>query len=405
MLSQQQKKIMAFPYTEYDAIICDGAARSGKTSVMMIAFVDWAMREFERQSFGICGKTVDSAIKNIVMPYTTMLYARHRYTLHWRRGDKVLEVRSGTKINFFEVFGGKDESSFALIQGRTLAGVLLDEVVLMPRSFVEQALVRTSVDGARAWFSCNPGSPEHWFYAEWIKRAQDHRALYLHFTMHDNPGLSERTRQRLASMFAGVFYDRYVLGLWVRAEGLVYPMFDNIVPTVERAYDKYYIAVDYGIQNATSMHLYGRCADTWYSVREYYHSGRETGQQKTDAQYYEELKRLAGGLPIRAVIIDPSAASFIALVEQEHQFKVWDADNTVLEGIQHTAGVLAEKRLLINDCCVRQIAEFKAYSWDDDSKMDAPLKENDHAMDDCRYFVQTAQIWRNKASHRTPGML
>lgn len=404
MLSAQQQKIMAYPYTEYDALICDGAARSGKTSVMMIAFIDWAMREFDRQRFGVCGKTVDSAIKNIVMPYTAASYARRRYTLHWRRGEKVLEVRSGRKINYFEVFGGRDESSFALIQGRTLAGVLLDEVVLMPRSFVEQALVRTSVDGARAWFSCNPGSPEHWFYTEWIQRAAEHRALYLHFTMHDNPGLSDRTRQRLASMFTGVFYDRYVLGRWVRAEGLVYPMFDNVVPAEEREYDKYYIAMDYGIQNATSMHLYGKCSDTWYSVREYYHSGRETGKQKTDAQYYEELERLAGDLPIRAVIIDPSAASFIALVEQKHRFRVWDADNAVMEGIQHTAGVLAERKLLINDCCVRQIAEFHAYSWDDKAAQDAPLKENDHAMDDCRYFVQTTQIWRDKTNRLRAGL-
>lgn len=404
MLSQQQLKIMAFPFTEYDAIICDGAARSGKTSVMMISYVDWAMQTFNRQQFGVCGKTVDSAIKNIVMPYMGTSYAKKKYTLHWRRGDKVLEVRCGRIVNFFEVFGGKDESSFALIQGRTLAGVLLDEVVLMPKSFVEQALVRTSVDGARVWFACNPGSPEHWFYEEWIKRHASHNALYLHFTMHDNPGLSEKTRARLASMFTGVFYDRYVLGLWVRAEGLVYPMFDNVVPTVERAYDKYYISMDYGIQNATSMHLYGRYEGVWYSAKEYYHSGRETQQQKTDEQYYEELEKLAGDLPIRAVIIDPSAASFITLVAQRHRFRVWDAENTVIEGIQHTAGVLASRTLLINDCCVRQIAEFHTYSWDDMATQDMPLKINDHAMDDCRYFVETTGIWKDKASRRIPGL-
>ena len=138
-------------------------------------------------------------------------------------------------------------------------------------------------------------------------------------------------------------------------------------------------------------------------MREYYHSGRETGRQKTDEQYYEELVRLAGDLPIRAVIIDPSAASFITLVQQKHRFKVWDADNAVLEGIQNTAGVLAKKRLMINDCCVRQIAEFHAYCWDDNEKMDAPLKVNDHAMDDMRYFVQTVGIWKDKGRH-VPGL-
>ena len=128
MISPKQRKILAFPYSRYDAIICDGAVRSGKTSIMMWAFVDWAMRQFSGQRFGICGKTVDSASKNIVVPFISMNLAKERYTLRWRRADKVLEVRRGAVTNYFEVFGGKDESSFTLIQGRTLAGVLLDEV-------------------------------------------------------------------------------------------------------------------------------------------------------------------------------------------------------------------------------------------------------------------------------------
>ena len=125
--------------------------------------------------------------------------------MRWRRADKVLEVCRGAVTNYFEVFGGKDESSFALIQGRTLAGVLLDEVALMPRSFVEQALTRCSVDGAKLWFSCNPESPQHWFYTEWIRRHRERNALYLHFEMADNPGLSAKTIERYQSMFTGVF--------------------------------------------------------------------------------------------------------------------------------------------------------------------------------------------------------
>ena len=230
MISSKQQKILAFPYSSYDALICDGAVRSGKTSIMMWAFVDWAMREFSGQRFGICGKTVDSAAKNIVVPFISMSLAKKKYTMRWRRSDKILEVSRGPVKNYFEVFGGKDESSFALIQGRTLAGVLLDEVVLMPESFVNQALTRCSVDGAKIWFSCNPGSPQHWFYLDWIQRRQERNALYLHFEMTDNPGLSEKTLQRYQAMFSGVFYDRYVRGLWVLAEGLIYPMFtDNSI--------------------------------------------------------------------------------------------------------------------------------------------------------------------------------
>lgn len=228
MISEKQKKILAFPYSEYSALICDGAVRSGKTSIMMWAFVKWAMDSFDGCRFGICGKTVDSATKNIIIPFISMSLTRELYGFRWKRTDKVMEIQRGTTINYFEVFGGKDESSYTLIQGRTLAGVLLDEVVLMPRSFVEQALTRCSVHGARLWFSCNPASPHHWFYTEWIKRHAERNALYLHFEMTDNPGLSAETLAMYENMFAGVFYERYVRGRWVAAEGVIYRDFaDN----------------------------------------------------------------------------------------------------------------------------------------------------------------------------------
>lgn len=394
-ISDKQKKILAFPYSNYDAIICNGAVRSGKTSIETWAFVKWAMERFDNQRFGICGKTVDSAQKNIIVPFISMTLAKEIYTLKWRRADKVLEVISKDgKRNYFEVFGGKDESSFMLIQGRTLAGVLLDEVALMPESFVNQALARCSVDGAKIWFSCNPGSPQHWFYKNWIMRRAERNALYLQFAMTDNPSLSKKTLERYKNMYSGVFYDRYIRGLWVVAEGLVYPMFDNVVPTVPRKYDTYYIGMDYGILNPTAMLLVGHCDGVWYVVKEFYHSGRETNQQKTDAEYYVDLKQLAGDLTIKRLIVDPSAASFITLVEKEHQFKIWDADNTVIEGIQHVAQCIADKKLMVNDCCKRTIQEFGLYRWDETAPEDKVIKENDHAMDALRYVIQTAGIWR-----------
>lgn len=394
-ISDKQKKILAFPYSDYDVIICDGAVRSGKTSIETWAFVKWAMEGFDNQRFGICGKTVDSAQKNIIVPFISMTLAREIYTLKWRRADKVLEVISKDgKRNYFEVFGGKDESSFMLIQGRTLAGVLLDEVALMPESFVNQALARCSVDGAKIWFSCNPGSPQHWFYKNWIMRRAERNALYLQFAMTDNPSLSKKTLERYKNMYSGVFYDRYIRGLWVVAEGLVYPMFNNVVPTVPRKYDTYYIGMDYGILNPTAMLLFGHCDGVWYVVKEFYHSGRETNQQKTDAEYYVDLKQLAGDLTIKRLIVDPSAASFITLVEKEHQFKIWDADNTVIEGIQHVAQCIADKKLMVNDCCKRTIQEFGLYRWDETAPEDKVIKENDHAMDALRYVIQTAGIWR-----------
>lgn len=225
MLSEKQKSILAFPYTKYQALVCDGAVRSGKTSLMMVAFIDWAMDNYSNTRFGICGKTVDSTQKNIIAPYTGMTWAKKKYRLKWRRSDKLLEVSRGNVTNWFEVFGGKDESSFMLIQGRTFAGVLMDEVALMPRSFVEQAMARCSVAGARFWFSCNPSSPNHWFYQEWIKDPKVHNVLYLHFRMEDNPSLTKETLELYRSTYRGVFYKRYILGLWCAAEGLIYLQF------------------------------------------------------------------------------------------------------------------------------------------------------------------------------------
>ena len=389
MISPKQQKILAFPYSKYDALICDGAVRSGKTSIMMWAFVRWAMENFSGQRFGVCGRTVDSCTKNIIVPFTAMSLAKERYIIRWRRGDKVMEVRRGAVTNYFEVFGGKDEASYTLIQGRTLAGVLLDEVVLMPRSFVEQALTRCSVDGAKLWFSCNPGSPQHWFYTEWIKRHKERNALYLHFEMTDNPGLSEKTLERYQNMFTGVFYDRYIRGLWVLAEGLVYDFGEeNIVDDVPES-GEYYISCDYGTLNPFSAGLWCWDGKTATRIREYYYSGREEHRNKTDEEYYTELEKLVGELPVISVIVDPSAASFIEVIKRHGKFKVRKAVNDVLPGIATTARYLRSGALKIHRSCKDAIREFGLYRWDEKSTEDRPIKENDHAMDNTRYFAMT----------------
>lgn len=395
MISDKQKKILAFPYSNYDALICDGAVRSGKTSIMMWAFVDWAMREFSGQRFGVCGKTVDSASKNIIVPFISMSLAKERYTLRWRRSEKILEVSRGAVTNYFEVFGGKDESSFMLIQGRTLAGVLLDEVALMPESFFNQALARCSVDGAKLWFSCNPDNPMHWFYTKWIQRHKERNALYLHFAMTDNPSLSPKTLERYENQYTGVFYDRYILGKWVAAEGLIYgPQDANIVDAVPDR-GEYYISCDYGTLNPFSVGLWCWDGKTATRIREYYYSGRETRENKTDEEYYSELENLAGDLNIRFVVVDPSAASFIEVIKRHNRFHVKKAVNDVIPGITTTARYLRDGTIKIHRSCENTIREFGLYRWDEKSTEDKPIKENDHAMDDIRYFVMT--ILRHKA--------
>ena len=403
MISPKQKKILAFPYSNYDALICDGAVRSGKTSIMMWAFVRWAMDNFSGQRFGICGKTVDSTSKNIVVPFTSMSLAKERYIMRWRRAEKVLVVRRGAVTNYFEVFGGKDESSYTLIQGRTLAGALLDEVVLMPRSFVEQALTRCSVDGAKVWFSCNPGSPQHWFYVEWIQRHKERNALYLHFEMTDNPGLSEKTLERYQTMFSGVFYDRYIRGLWVLAEGLIYPMFDDscVVDELPET-GEYYISCDYGTLNPFSAGLW--CVNHGCAVRiaEFYYSGRDNQYQLTDEEYYAEVEKLAGDKNIRHIIVDPSAASFIACIKRHKRFSVRKAKNDVMYGIRLTSAMLRAGAIKIGSGCKNAIREFGLYRWDEESTTDKPIKENDHAMDDIRYFCATV-LRRNRETREIVG--
>ena len=408
MISQKQLKILAFPYTNYDALICDGAVRSGKTSIMMVAFIDWAMREFSGQRFGICGKTVDSATKNIIVPYISMSYAKERYTIRWRRSDKLLEVKRGSVVNWFEVFGGKDESSFMLIQGRTLAGVLLDEVALMPESFANQALARCSVDGARMWFSCNPDNPNHWFYVNWIKRCSERNALYLHFTMPDNPSLSEKTLARYEAMYTGVFYRRYIMGEWCLAEGLVYDFSEaNITDEVPEFAD-YYISIDYGTLNPFSCGLWAVNGNKAVRIKEYYYDGRAKYKQLTDEEYCDAVESLTDGYEIKRAIIDPSAASFITALKRRG-FRVQQADNAVLDGIRRTAVYLKNGNIKIHRCCTDAIREFGLYRWDDKKTEDAVVKDNDHAMDDIRYFCNTIMKYKvekkNKISPAAASLL
>ena len=387
MISPKQQKIIAFPYSKYDALICDGAVRSGKTSIMMWAFVRWAMENFSGQRFGVCGRTVDSCTKNIIVPFTAMSLAKERYIVRWRRGDKVMEVRRGAVTNYFEVFGGKDEASYTLIQGRTLAGVLLDEVVLMPRSFVEQALARCSVDGAKLWFSCNPGSPHHWFYREWIVKATERKALYIHFSLEDNPALSRSIIARYKRMYSGDFYRRFILGQWVIPAGRVYDFFDeSMLCEVPENCTEHIVSCDYGTKNPSSFGLWGRCGGEWYRLREYYYDSRKVGVQKTASEYVEDLKALCGDIRPSRVIVDPSAASFIEALTR-CGFKVEKADNDVVSGIRLTASLLKSGKIKICRGCDDALREFYQYRWDEKAGKDAPLKQFDHAMDDIRYFA------------------
>lgn len=394
-LGQKQLEILRFRRTSYSYLICDGAVRSGKTSIMMVGFVDDAMERFNAQRFGICGKTVDSAIKNVIEPYISMRYAQQSYQIKWSRSGKILTITKGGVTNIFEVFGGKDESSYMLIQGRTLAGCLIDEVVLQPRSFVEQAITRCSVSGSKIWFSCNPAGTQHWFNQEWILHAEERNALHLHFVLTDNPGLSPETIQRYEQAFSGVFYRRYILGEWVDAEGLVYPFFAANEDTylfkdsIAGLEGRFFVSIDYGTHNPCSMGLWVVNNRKAIRIKESYYDSTKTKVQRTDEEHYSELERLVKGYYIQSVIVDPSAASFIETIRRHGRFVVIPANNDVINGIRCVGSLLQAGLIKIHESCADSRREFGLYAWDEKSSEDRVLKEFDHAMDDIRYFCYT----------------
>ena len=373
-----------------EAIICDGAVRSGKTLAMGLSFFLWAMTCFDGVRFGVCGKTIASLRRNVL---SEMLPRLRALGMVWkeRRTENLVTVTFKGHRNQFYIFGGRDESSASLIQGITFAGILLDEVALMPRSFVDQACARCSVAGSRLWFNCNPAGPGHWFYQSWILEAESKNCLRLQFTMEDNPSLTQAIRERYQRLYTGVFYRRYILGQWAQAEGRVYDFFspDMARAVPEGSFQKWYVSCDYGTVNPTSMGLWGLQNGVWYRVKEFYFDSRTQMRQMTDEEYAEALRQLVGQRSITAVIVDPSAASFMEVLRRRG-WRVQKADNDVLCGIRLTSDLLKAGKIVICEGCTDCLREVEEYVWDLSSgAKDRVKKEHDHAMDDMRYFVST----------------
>ena len=374
---------------EREGIICDGAIRSGKTLSMVTGFFLWSMTCFDGCCFGLCGRTIGALRRNIIGNLPAWLGDVVQIRENRSENKLVVSDRTG-RSNTYYLFGGQDESAYKVIQGITLAGVLLDEVALMPQSFVEQACARCSVAGSKLWFNCNPEGPEHWLYKEWIQKARQKNLLHLHFTMADNPGLDPAIRARYEAMYTGVFYRRYILGQWCMAEGLVYEFEPQRHITKDIPQNgRYYISVDYGTRNPFSAGLWCVSDGRAVRIREFYHSGRDSGKMLTDEEYYRELEQLAGSLPVEFVVVDPSAASFIATIRAHRRFSVRKARNEVLSGIRLVGSLLREGYLQFAPCCKDAIREFSLYRWEEDGQIDRVQKENDHAMDDIRYFCAT----------------
>jgi PBSX family phage terminase large subunit len=400
--SRKQKKVLTWwkpgsPYREHDGIICDGAIRSGKTIAFIVSFVLWSQTEFSGESFIVAGKSMGALKRNVLRPMFAILAALGiAYT--YNRSENYVVVGSNT----YYCFGANNEASQDVLQGLTAAGALADEVALFPWSFVEQMIARCSTEGSKLWFNCNPENPYHEVKRELIDHAEDKMLLHLHFTMDDNLTLSAKVKERYKRLYSGVWFKRFILGLWCMAEGAIYDMLDESVHVVDTlpAMREYHVGVDYGTGSVTCFWLLGIGTDNrLYLVDRWRWDAKDRMKQKTDSQFADDMNSWLIGLGIipRFMYVPADALSFM---NQLHHTKralqeagkpcnlgtVAEADRSpgsVLDGIRDFGSLLSAMLLFFS----RKVAddgglvEFQGYVWDEKKQQlgeDAPLKQNDH---------------------------
>lgn len=406
--SKQQKRLIhwwrpGIKASENNYVIADGSIRSGKTIACIIGFLTWSQEMFSGETFILVGKTMGALKKNVIKPMLQILES-------W--GWPYEYVRSGSEphltigSNTYYLFGANNEAAQDNLQGLTAAGAYADEAALFPKSFIDQMIGRCSVDGWKIWMNCNPAGPHHFICEEYLDPDEMKRkkVYHLHFTMDDNLSLSKKRKQEYENAWPhdSVFYKRFILGLWVVADGLVYQMFsekDHVVktPMMFQQLHEYYVSIDYGTVNPFAVGIFDYDPRTSVSVmvKEVHHDGRKSGRCDNE-KYYELMVNAIADLPIEYIIVDPSAAGFIETIKKYGKYSVKGANNDVLNGIQEVTKYLNMGLLKIHDSCTETKKEFYTYSWDDGKKGDAVIKEYDHHMDLIRYYVYTVARQRNR---------
>lgn len=396
------------PYHDLNGVIAEGAIRAGKTIIMGLSFILWSMQKSSDINYAICGKTVASTRRNIIEPLIEMLKQRKFKVIDRKTEGKLIVIKNNNK-NTYYIFGGKDEGSASLIQGITLGGVLFDEVALMPRSFVEQAMARCSVNGSKYWFNCNPEGPQHWFYVEHILKWKERKYIRIHFCLEDNPSLSKERIDNYKSLYTGIFYKRFILGEWAFVNGIVYDMVtdenfyynsnrESVVPIkiIENDIKPYY-GVDFGTANP-QVYLevykyvdYAKKEMCFYVENEYYWNSRKKLMQKTPDEYVSDFNNWCKEFSY--LIIDPSATPLKA-AHRKYGHNVINAKNNVEEGIIGLSTLFANKMIKINkDNCPNLCAELGLYRWNEkklNNGVEEVLKENDHCCDALRYAIMTS---------------
>lgn len=381
------KQVQSFNEANKRFNIWCGAVRSGKTYSSILKLLDFIKNGPPGDGM-IIGVNRDSIQRNVLLEL-------YRF-LGWSPpGTKVTETRMyGRNIYFV---GAHDEGAVRRIQGSTLAFAYVDEAACIPNPFWRMLQSRLSVKGAQLFATCNPEGPRHWLKTDFIDRAHELDLAYWNFTLDDNPSLDERYKDSLKKEYTGSWYQRFILGQWAVASGVIFDGFDedNVFVNDWPAPQYYIASLDYGTVNPTACYVAGISPQTWPQIRiedEYYYDGRKSGRSKTDAELADEIKAYISWRPIRALYVDPAAAS-LKLELRNRNLPVVDANNDVLFGIKVMAKFIANKNLVVRKQCTNLIDELLSYAWDPkaaDRGEDKPIKVSDHGIDAVRYLCASA---------------
>ena len=389
--------------------VAEGGKRGGKNVLITMAYCS-ILEKHPSKLHLIAGVSTTTARLNILDcdGYGMMNFFEGRCRLGQYQNRDCLYVNTPTREKIVLVSGGGKDRDERLIKGNTYGTAYITEANECHPNFIREVFDRTiSSPDRKVFHDLNPKAPRHWYYEDIIAFHERQQAAdpsygynYGHFTIADNMSISDTQLRKILRTYekGSIWYKRDILGLRCIADGLVYPFFNegcifDELPWQAKQRGKWYISVDYGTTNPTSAGLWCVYNGVAYRVKEYYYDSRAAGnEQLSDEKHYAGLVRLAGDHPIERVVLDPSAASLKTVIRDHGKFAVWDANNDVINGIRTTNNFLEAGRIKIHRSCQDCIAEFGLYRWDTDAGNDAVIKENDHAMDDMRYFCATIMV-------------
>ncbi len=379
-LTNKQKEFWQNAYHRWN--IKEGATRSGKTYLDYFLIPKRIRTCSGNGLIVLLGNTKGTLNRNILEPMRSI----------W--GDELVgSIGSDNTVMLFgkkcHALGADKVTQVSKLQGAGIEYCYGDEITTWHEDVF--SMLKSRLDKPNSIFdgTCNPDSPNHWL----LKFLESDADIFRqHYTIYDNPNLSAEFVKNLEREYSGtVYFDRFILGKWALAEGLIYPMFSrekHITDQIPHS-GNYFVSIDYGTLNPCSMGLWCASGSEAVRIKEFYHDGRQKQKLLTDEEYYTELEKLTDGIPVQYVVVDPSAASFIETVRRHGRFSVKKARNDVLDGIRYTAGLISADKIKIHRSCENTIREFGAYCWDTEQAEDKPIKQNDHAMDDLRYFCYT----------------